>query len=101
MNSGVPGLAGTSSKPGGVSDRAICMTSSEYLGEKRILATLVSFVECGYRRASAMRLIGVPSRRAITRRVGRVWLPNVGCQHECLPAPPATMMLIASGDDTM
>src|SRR6185503_9718228 len=32
-----------------------------------------------------------------TRRVKRVPSPNVGCQQECLPAPPATMIEMSSG----
>src|SRR4030095_11984384 len=40
---------------------------------------------------------GLPSRRAMTRRAGRVWSPKVGCQHECLPAPPATMTRMSPG----
>ena len=35
--------------------------------------------------------------RVISRVTGRVWRPNVGCQLECFPAPPTTMMLIALG----
>src|SRR5262249_36107118 len=41
-------------------------------------------------RARGPRQAGYP--RGISRVTGRVCLPKVGCQLECFPAPPTTMM---------